>query len=260
MHSIKHTLLAICFYTSSTLAFAQDSTGCDYVFGDGLSLHGGAGYFAVRDEFISNEKYSGTISSFAASWSRLHESYGFRIQCQYQFSSNLKNYNVSAELTQFSLNLDFLYPIGNTQLLSRNIYFYLGPTSELFIHFRRQNIAGSGGSVLNAYSFVMLISGGVKSEAYCPITSSFQLETAAQLSLLSFSGRIVNPVKSDESFFKLLTALNGLNTKGEVRTRYSFSDAWSIAIGYRLEVTRVSTWDYFISSCESFIASVSCNF
>jgi hypothetical protein len=259
MFSKQYIILSFCFSLFGTHLFAQDSTNSAFTFGDGLTLHGGLGYFAVRDEFISNEKYSGSLPLFAASWSRLHDTYGYRLTCAYQFTQSLKNNNVSAEINQFSLGFDFLYPVGKTSLFTKRVFILLGPSSELFVHFRRQNIAGSNESILNAYSFALLISGGIRSEAYCPINSDLQLQSSVGLSILSFGGRIVNPTKSDESFFKLLSVWNGLRASAELGVRYRITSSMTGTLGYRLEITRLSAWDNFLAGADFLTITISYN-
>jgi len=259
MMSNKHIILLLCLSLFGTHVFAQDSTNSQFAFGDGIALHGGLGYFAVRDEFISNEKYSGSLPLFAASWSRLHDTYGYRLTCVYQFTQSLKNNNVSAEINQFSLGFDFLYPVGETSLFTKKVFILLGPSSELFIHFRRQNIAGSIESTLNAYSFALMISGGLRSEAYCLINSDLQLQSSASLSILSFGGRMVNPTKSDESFIKLLSVWNGLRASAELGVRYRITSSMTGTLGYRLEITRLSAWDNFLTGADFFTIAISYN-
>lgn len=251
------TLLVLSFWMLSTCIFAQDSTSYNLVFGNGVALYGGVGYFAVRDEFISSEKYSGVIPIFVARWSRFHETYGYRLALQYQHTSNLKNNNVSAEITQFSINLDFRYPIGKVPLLEKELHLFLGPSTELFFHFRRQNIAGSGESIFNAYSVASLMSAGLRLEVFCPISSNLQLNGSTQVSILSLGGRFLDPRKTDVSPIKLLSLFSGLNASGELGVHYRLITSLIASVAYRLEVTRISSWDYFISGSDFFIIGVS---
>lgn len=260
MRQNRRIILVCSLCVFGTLSLAQDASSPEFTLGEGLTIHAGLGYVAVRDEFISAEKYSGDFPYVALSWSRFHHTYGYRLGLQYQSTTRLKNYNISAEVSRFSLHLDYLYPVGSIPLLSKSIFFYLGPSSELFIHFRRQNIAGSGVSILNAYSFSSLISGGLKSEAFYPVNPAIQLEASARMSLVSLGGRMLNPNKSEESFVKLLSFLSGVNAIGEMKIRYSFTDSFSGTIGYRLEVTRISAWDYFLSSSDTFIVTIGYDF
>ncbi|MDE3058806.1 MAG: hypothetical protein KGJ59_12705 [Bacteroidota bacterium] len=214
---------------------------------------------AVRDEFISDERYAGTVRFVGMGWSKFHETYGFRLQLEYQSASALKNYNVSAMITQYRLGLSYLYPVGGLQLMAKKVAVYLGPTAELFLHYRKQNIA-NGGDILDVYSFASLFSGGIRSEAVLPISEDLQAQAAVQTSIVSLGGRIVDPLNSSTSFTKLLTLLAGFNADAEIKISYRLTDALVAAADYRFDLTRISAWDFFISADDNFVASLSYGF
>jgi hypothetical protein len=74
--------------------------------------------------------------------------------------------------------------------------------------------------------------------------------------VFSFGGRFVNPENSDASFFKLLTLFSGLRFKTDVSLRYAFSSNFSVRLAYRIEVTRIDAWDYFISGSHMGVLSM----
>lgn len=113
---------------------SQDSLNHQTVFSEGIAVHGGIGWLAVRDEYISKERYAGLLPYSAIGWSRFHETYGYNLALEYRYGSAMKNHNVSAQITEFSLNLDYLYPVGEFALFSRDVLAYLGPSPELFLH------------------------------------------------------------------------------------------------------------------------------
>jgi hypothetical protein len=252
--------LIICALTVPVVA--QDSTSHEQIFDEGLAIHGGVGFLALKDEYISDEVYSGTIPYFALTWSRQHDTYGDRAWLEYEYTPDLKNYNISAKITQFRLGIAFVYPIGQTNILSEETYFLLGPSSELFLHFRSENIADAGVSSFNSYSVAALFSGGVRFEALCPLSSDFQLHAMAQTTVLSLGGRIPNLVGSEEgeqteSPLKLLTLFSGLDAEAELGIHYMVAPSMFVAAGYRFELTRIDAWDFFISGNDNFILSVS---
>jgi hypothetical protein len=55
----------------------------------GIFVDYGLGNIAMRDEFISKEKYSGQMSKFTAGWSSFHKTYGYRLELDYQHSSKI---------------------------------------------------------------------------------------------------------------------------------------------------------------------------
>ncbi len=263
--NIYSVFIAILLTMTSTQAQAQGSISNDYSFGDGLAIHGGVGFLALKDEYISSEIYSGTVPYFAASWSRQNETYGHRLWLEYEYTAALRNHNISAEITQLRLGVAFMYPVGKTNVLSKDVDVLFGPASELFFHYRSENIADGGESVANAYSFALLFSGGMKLEALCPLNESFQLHAMAQTSLLSFGGRMPNVAgieegEKNESAFKLLTVFAGFDASGEIGCSYKLYRSVLIAADYRFELTRISAWDFFISGNDNFIVSAAYDF
>ncbi len=259
MKTNKNTLFAVLIILLvNSVAVAQDSTAAQPFFDEGLSIRGGFGRIAVRDEFISDERYSGAIPFVGIMWSRFHDTYGYRLDLEFQHTSNLKNYNVSAGITQFRLGLDYLYPVGSFRLMSRRVMVFLGPTAEMFIHYRQQNIA-SGGTI-DAYSFAGLFSAGIRSEAWMPISKSFCLHAVGQTSVLSLGVRMVDPSTTSESFLKILTPFAGFNAHAGVGVSYRLTGSLVVDAGYRFDITRISTWDFFISGNDNLIASVSYGF
>ena len=257
-------LVLLLLFAVSNTVLAQDSTNQEESFGDGLAIHGGVGFLALKDEYISSEVYSGEIPFFGLTWSKQHESYGDRAWLEYEYTPDLKNYNISAEITQLRMGIAFLYPIGQTNILSEDTYFLLGPTSELYFHFRSENIADAGESFSNAYSAAMLLSGGVRFEALCPLSGDFQLRAMGQTNVFSLGGRMPNEVATDEgeqteSPVKLLTLLSGLDAEAELGIRYRLAPSMFVAADYRFELTRIDAWNFFVSGNDNFILSVSCD-
>lgn len=253
MNRNKLILLVAMFSTGSGCALAQNSGSTRPSFDEGLTLTGGMGYVAVRDEYLSDDKYSGSIPLVGVGWSRYHETYAFRLHVEYQYESNLKNRTVSAKMTQFRLGLDYLYPIGETDILAHRVAYSLGPTAEVFEHYRREKIAGSEYLSSN----VSLISGGIRSEAICPLNAHLQLRAAAHLTLLSLGFRSVNSNLSVKSPTKLLTPFTGLDADAELALSCRLIATWHLSAGYRFNVTRVSAWDFFVSANDNLLVSLS---
>jgi hypothetical protein len=110
MNARSRILLWWCIVAAAIYCRSQDSTTHQTVFSGGIGAQGGVGYLAIRDEHISEEKYAGPSVSGALQWSRFHETYGFRIGMSYLKASQIKNYNISADVTQGTFNLVYLYP------------------------------------------------------------------------------------------------------------------------------------------------------
>lgn len=213
---------------------------------DGITLHGGIGYFAVRDAHISENKYAGFSSWFELRWSWFHETYGFRLGLTYQSAGNVKNHNVSADVRQGSLQLATLYPLG--PLRGQNTSFSAGPAVDFLIHFRTQNIAHNNSADPNIYtSGLWLGSFGARLEATYPLCTGVTLDGALQISVLSLGGG-TGQAGAETIDIKLLTpfaALHGVGTLGLAFQPF----AWVLVrAGYTLDVVRIESWNSLIAS------------
>jgi hypothetical protein len=247
-------ILLQCAVTFGT--FAQESTPRHYAFADGLGIRAGISHSAIRDEFISDEKYSGSLPYVALSWSRFHDAYGYRLIFEFESSTSVKNHNVSAEITQATFDFEYLYPVGNFPLLSNDLALLAGPSAEIFLHFRNQNIASGGSSLFNALSFSSLLSAAAKAEAYYPLNDVFQIDFGARLSILSLGGRMINPEKKDVSVVKVLTVLSSIRLSTEIAARYRVAKPLTLALVYQFKYTRIAGWDLFLSGSDTFIAAI----
>lgn len=255
---MKFILFSLAILVFAGNSFAQDSLSHRTIFPRGISVEYGLGKYSVRDEYISKEKYSGTLPSFKANWSRFHNKYGYYLSLEYGSSSKIKNYNVSTDIYQFSLNQGFLYPLPKMSLFTRDVYAFLGPLTELYFFYNKQNIAVSGFDY--AQSFAALFSIGLNSEIIFPIRKDLQAESSLCLSILSLGFRMVDSEEEDVSPVKLLTLLSGTNASFRLGIRYNLIGNFSLKLAYKLHLTRISSWDPLLSASDNLIATMTYKF
>jgi len=250
--------IIICISIHAAIASAQSSQTLKNLLGEGIFVQGGLGYLALRDDYISNEKYSGSLSYFELGWLRSRDSSASRFSMEYRSSSDVKDNNVSANVVQAALNLDYLYPVGAFSLFDRDVFAFLGPSAETYLYFRTQNIANGGEAIFNAYSFATFFTLGINSELVLPLRSFFSAEWSGRLNLVGFGGRLVNlQINSNEKFFKLVSIISGIQGTTNILLRYNVSDALMLKAGYRLEVRQSNSWDYLLSASDNLIFVVS---
>jgi len=259
MKKLLLVILALSMVNWPLYGQADDSTS-NTTFYQRFSAQGGVGSYAIRDEFISDETYSGTMPVYLIEWIDETPSRASEITFEYRAGSEIKDYNVSASITEFTLGFDFLYPIGKFSILSQEISTYLGPSPDLFFHFRSQNIANGGSALTRAYSLAMLLSAGMTFKCTCPINNSFLADASFGTNVFSFGGRFVNPNNSDASFFKLLTLFSGLRFKSDIGLQYALSSDFFVRLAYRFELTSINAWDYFISGSDMGVLSLNYGF
>jgi hypothetical protein len=239
--------------TSSELS-AQEGPHQRPMFPDGISLGYGVGSYAVRDEYISKERYSGTLPYFSLNWARSHDGYVYDLSMQFRSSSDIRNNNVSADNYLFALNQGFLYSLRPISLFSRDVHAFVGPTTELYFFYNRQNIAVSGFDY--AQSFALLLSLGARSEVILPIRQGLQAEASLAFSLLSLGFRMVDSEEEDVSPVKLLTLFSGANVSAGLGARYLLTSGLSVKLAYRFHMTRISSWDPLLSASDNAVVTL----
>jgi len=247
----------------STLIFTinllgQDSTNQKTIFPEGISVEYGLGSYAVTDEYISTEKYSGPLPYYSITWSNQHSDYVYHLKLDFRNSSEIKNNNVSTDIYQFTLNQGFNYALPKFTIFSKDAHLYLGPSTELFFYYNNQNIAVDGFDY--AQSFALLITGGVSSQLFYKLSNSFNLEGSLDFSVLSLGFRMVDSEEEDVSPVKILTIFSGTNVVFKIGPRYYLFDNLSIKAAYLFHLTRISSWEPLLSASDNVVFTLTYGF
>ncbi len=258
MKTISRIIIAVISLMIISQASAQDTINYKTVFPSGIFVGYGLGLYSVKDEYVSKEKYSGTLPYLNAGWTNKHEKYVYQIGIGFQSSSNLKNYNVSTNVFQFSLNQGFLYSLSEFSLFSKKAYAYLGPSSEVFVFVNKQNIAVTGFDY--SLSVAILISLGLSSEIIYPLSEKFNIENSLNFSVLSLGLRMVDLEEDNESPAKLLTLFSGTNGLFRLGIRYFLLKNLSVRAAYLLGVTRISSWAPLYVASDNFVFTLTYGF
>jgi hypothetical protein len=249
----RPVLILIFIGLCANVSIAQLPRSSEDLLGNGISVRVGLGHLALRDNYISDEKYSGSFPSFGIFWLRGDTSFAHRLGLDYAASSDIRNNNVSTQVMQTGLNLDFLNSVGKFQVLSHDVAAYIGPSAEFYVHYRQQNIARGGNAGFNAYSFALYISLSANSTLVIPLSPDFSAETSARLALLSAAGRLADMHDNKAKFFKLVTVFSGLRGYTEFLVRYNLSERFLLKAGYRFEICQSSSWDYLLSASDNLV-------
>ncbi len=228
----------------------------DSLLGDGISVQGGLGHLAIRDDYISQEVYSGTLPYVELIWLRSRDSSAYRLGLEYRDAKEIRNHNISTEVTQSALDLDYLYYVGSFSFRGKNAFAYLGPSTELYVYFRKQNIASGGTAFFNAYSFAMFYSLGINSTIVLPLRSGYSAEWSGRVNLVSGGMRLIemqNNGSSDDSMSKFSTIFAGIRGRSDLLVRVDLTDVLTLKIGYRFEICQSSSWDYLLAASDNVI-------
>ncbi len=228
------------------IILGQDSSKQESIYPTGITAEYGFGDYAVTDEYISKEKYSGSLPYYKILWANHHENYVYHLSLNYQYSSEIKNNNVSTDIHQFTLNQGFLYPLPKFTMFNKDAYLYLGPSTELFVFYNKQNIAVAGFDY--AQSFAILVSLGASSKLFYKLWKNFNLEGSLDFSLLSLGFRMIDNEEEDVSPVKILTLISGTNLVFSLGPRFHLFDNLSLKAAYLFQLTRIDSWEPLLSA------------
>ena len=239
---------------------AQDTINHKTSFPSGIFLGYGQGLYAVKDEYISKEKYSGTMPYYNVEWVRFRERNGYRLEFEYWKTTDISNNKISAEAQQFNFNQDFIYPIGNFPLFSRNVYAYLGPSVQLFYYEIYYHFV-SPGTFISPTTFGIIGSLGINTEFIYQVHDKLKVEGFLRSNLISFSGKKIDEDKYvNESSPTLLTVFTATKLDVDLSLRYYLIDRVSVSLGYRFDLSRINKWDPYIAASNNIIVSINFRF
>ena len=237
-------------YLSSNIS-AQDTLSDLYSFPSGITLKYGIGHYSHKDQYISEEKYTGTLPYLSFGWARKHNRYVYRLEMAYRESTDIENYNVTTTVTQLTLNQGFLYSLREMSLFKKKLFLWIGPSSEFYFFYNKPDIAVSGFDY--SQSFAVLFSLGFNAECIYPVNKKFQVESSLRNTALSFGGRMVDNEEDDQSPVGLLTMFSGLNASFNMGVRYYLFNRLSVKLAYQFELTRISKWMPLLSASDNLI-------
>jgi len=251
-------MIALLFFWSGGSLWGQDSTYQKTIFPEGITIEYGIGNYAVTDEYISTEKYSGPMPYYSITWAKQHSDYVYHLKIDFGNSSEIKNHNVSADIYQFTLNQGFSYALPKFTMFNKDAYLYLGPSTELFFYYNKQNIAVSGFDY--AQSFALLISGGVASQLFYKLWNDFNIECVLDFDVLSLGFRMVDEEETDESPVKILTLIAANNAVFTLGPRYYLLDNLSLKAAYLFHITRIDSWEPLLSASDNVVFTLTYGF
>ena len=255
----KYLSLAVCFsLVTPAYSFNQDS---DYFYPptvNGVALEYGIGKLSIRDEYISKEKYSGKIPYFSVTWSQTDNSDGYALGLHHRHSSDIMNYNMRADITEFSLFFDKFHRNNRILKAFPKLLTYLGPSLEFYTIFFDQKVAGNG---LNAsFSFFSMFSLAANSMHYYHIADKLWVVGRVRVSLVSVGLRMVDFTGSDEEPLGILHPLSALKVTTNVGLLYEVSENISARFVYKFQFLRLQEWDPILSASDNVTVDLKYNF
>jgi hypothetical protein len=239
---------------------AQDTLNYKTVFPTGIFCGYGQGLYSVKDNYISKEKYSGTLSYFNVEWVRFHNKNGYRLEFEYWNSANINNNNISAEVKQFAFNQDFIYPVGSFSLFYNSIYVFLGPSLQYYYYDINYHFVNPGTFIIPK-TFGNMGSLGINTEFIYQVNTKLKIESFLRFNLLSITSKIIDEKKfANEPSPTLLSVFTATKFDFELFIRYYLIHRVSISLGYKFDLSRINKWDPYIAASDNLIVSLNFKF
>lgn len=258
MRTLLFSIIIVLSIIWANNLLAQNSLIKNTNYPAGITAEFGWGWIGLKDQYISKEKYTGDLPYYGFGWAREHNKYVYKLKFAYRYSDKIKNNNTSTEITQVTLNQGFLYPLKPAHLFKKELYIYMGPSTDFIYYFNEPKIAVDGFDY--AQSFAAMLSVGMNTDIIYPIARKLQIESSLAFTVLSFSFRIVDSEEDDQSPAKLLTIIKGLNLDFNIGVRYFILDKLSVNIKYNFQLLTISAWDPLTTASDNGIIGLTYRF
>jgi hypothetical protein len=254
----RNTLLVIGMFLIVTIEAQDDINKQQFIYPGGLFIEYGFGKYAVKDEYISDQKYTGNLPYFSLNWSRFNDGHGYMLGIESRSSTELFNNNVVCKLTQNILKQDYFYSFGSFDLFKNKVHTYLGPSVNILLYTLNYDF-GTYNHVTTE-SNGTIVSLGFNTQFISKVTEKISAESALHMSLVSIGSKAFQSYKYDEPESKLLLVPKALNTVIDVGFRYYIFSSLSAKVAYKLQIYQINEWDPMIACSNNLIFSVTYHF
>lgn len=138
---------------------------------------------ALKDKTISSEKYDGSLNPISIVFQKERENYNWRLNLNYA-DGLPSNYNIDAEIKNFIIGWDYSYRIKTFEILgNHSANLFSGFSPNLFVHYRKQNIAEPGQFL---YSAKLLFNMSVNVGVYGVLTNKLSYHLITRFNLFTY--------------------------------------------------------------------------
>lgn len=217
----------------------------------GLTVEYGIGAVALTDQYISKERYTGTIPYFFAGYGRMNDTKGFMVGFMYQHDDELENYNILADLKRTSLNFDQYFRLKEFQLFNKPATWYLGPSVEYFEY----ELTNRFSSTHKVFSELIMATAGINTLLDWQFGGKFNALFFFRTNVIGVSSKNHDEYRYPDKNSVLQTPLTANNIYADLRVDYRFIKRLSVGLKGIAQYTRSTGWD----DSRTFINSISGN-
>jgi hypothetical protein len=220
---------------------AQESAGNpDSYLSRSISLYKNSGICSLTDKHISESTYSGATGSIGITYLGLHQTFGSYFKFSYENGSKIEYQNTSAAINNVLLSYGKIYSIKGLKLFNKNLYTYLGPSTDIFFHLRTQN--ASLNILAPTVSYTLLFSLSLNAIVVYPLNNRIACEGNFSATVISFGSRFPNVVYKQINLFKLLPFYNALRNSDRIALTYCPFRFFTLKVGYEFDFMGIKSY------------------
>ncbi len=205
----------------------------------GLTIEYGIGSTAIVDEYISQERYTGSMPFIGFWYGRVHEKSAYQLGLTFQQGENYKNYATTADFTRVSLNYDLFYSVKKFTLFTKSAVFSLGPSAEYFEYEFNTNFVGN----YSAFSELIMVSLGMNLGVDYYISERFTTNLFLRTNILGVSAKTHDSRRFEDMDTKFLSLFTTNNINFDLSGKYKLLKFLSAGLKLKGQYTRSSSWD-----------------
>lgn len=215
----------------------------------GLIVEYGIGSSAITDEYISNERYTGTMPYIGFWYGRMKPTRGYQLGLTYQDGDDFENYSIRAEFSRVSLNFDQYYRMDQFQLFGKEAAWYFGPSVEYFEY----ELINRFSSNHKSFSELIMVSMGINALLEWKFAKNFTAAVFLRSNVIGVNHKLHDESKYPDENSKLQTLFTANNLNGDLYVRYQPLRRLSIGLKGKAQYTRSTGWDKSISFTNSIL-------
>lgn len=205
----------------------------------GLNVEYGISGVALKDQYISKERYTGSLQTIGIWYGRLTDRRGWQLGMTNQQGSDLKNHAIRAEFERVSLNFDQFFQMKTFNLLAKPASWYFGPSVEYFEY----ELINRFSSIHKAYSELIMVSMGINAMLEWELTGKLTLSAFVRGNVIGVNAKTHDEQRHTDQNSILQTFIKANNLNGDLFIRYRVIKRISLGLKGKAQYTRSTGWE-----------------
>ena len=214
----------------------------------GLNVEYGIGRVALNDEYISAERYTGSLQYIGVWYGRLIDRKGWQLGITNQDGSDLTNHAIRAEFSRVSLNFDQFFQMKAFNLLAKPASWYFGPSVEYFEY----ELINQFSSNHKVFSELIMVSMGINAMLEWELSNKLTLSAFVRSNVIGVNAKTHDERRHKDQNSILQTLVKANNLNGDLVVRYRMIKRISIGLKGKAQYTRSTGWE----QSQNFVNSV----